>query len=756
MASRLPRTIPPQLARLWGDFHSAALAECAKRHPRRPPAQYLFLYATQLVLLIAVTATVLWINRADIMGYIDGQYVLTLHKNQGDFASRSLVFSSNPMQAIGDLWYTTANTRWIPELAAIGLFSAPDYQKVAVHVVACIEMFTVVFFVAYWLHLSPEIASASAWLVVLLIAPLFFPALLYNIQTDNPEFTSMITFPLVVMPVWAGVGRGTALADAVRIGVIAFLFWVHLIATGLATILDYPFLAITSLTFLAMSWPDRSEFWRKVIWGSALLVFLVASGLPQILLGLIVDSAFHVFPKEMTRADQDLSVSSILFRTGEPAGVVVAVLGIAGATFQAIYGDGNIRRFAISTLILVGLILAASVAIKFGVSGPAIPIYYEVVLWAVYPIFAVTILSLALKICWAYFSELSSGFAATVPRWVFLALPWTGMALLHGQNYSHGLHNDRPNVYPPTPTAISELLRGKVGFVPGGEFRGRATTNTGQILPPKISWDQLFGLDMGLIRAVGNEHRTIGLWYYSIPTLTELTVTFPPLFYALAKRYLAYEDDIQGRAILTMRWTNLPILQLLGVRYVITDSATPSQGARRVLELPIPTSDGQVQKGQGMLPEGLTKLGVDEIPAPNLGMSPTKIVPVADKDALDWLGRKDANFRQEAILAGPPPGDLNEARNISITIERGGIRVRANATGQSLVVIPFQFSNCLKVTYSNNAATPELRRADFILTGILFHGDLDATIQYRQGPFQSVQCRLDDRRDASALLDMRR
>jgi hypothetical protein len=47
---------------------------------------------------------------------------------------------------------------------------------------------------------------------------------------------------------------------------------------------------------------------------------------------------------------------------------------------------------------------------------------------------------------------------------------------------------------------------------------------------------------------------------------------------------------------------------------------------------------------------------------------------------------------------------------------------------------------------------PELRRADLLLTGILFDGDLDVTIQYRQGPFEAVNCRLYDRNDDIGLL----
>jgi hypothetical protein len=76
----------------------------------------------------------------------------------------------------------------------------------------------------------------------------------------------------------------------------------------------------------------------------------------------------------------------------------------------------------------------------------------------------------------------------------------------------------------------------------------------------------------------------------------------------------------------------------------------------------------------------------------------------------------------------------------------------AAMTGDSLVVIPFQFSHCLRASSSGDSASPKLIRANFLLTGLVFHGDLDDTINYRQGPFVGIWCGLNDlREDRTAL-----
>jgi len=701
------------------------------------PLQLAPALSAQLLLAALVAVGAFLLNRGNLLGYIDGQYLLTLVRNQSEFMEPEFGFATNPLQGLGDLWFFT-NTWWIPELTVSRLFSQPEWQRVAVHTVALLEIFCVTFFLAYWLYASAGKAAASAWLAVLMISPITYPGLIYNISYDAPELAMLVAVPLLIIPLWARAGRGSVWSDAVCVVGIGLLLWLHFVAFSLFTALVYPFLLVVGLVFLAASWRNKNEFRRKLVCAGALLILLAISGLPQALLGITLNTAFYLFPERLMPSAHQLSDGSILLRPKQPAGVVLACLGLAGAACHVRFGDERRQWFASAILILALLIICASVFYALAGSYGAKPIYYEYVLWPVYAIFAVPLLAIVGRTGWRLLASAWPRIAKREQRWPWLVLPLAGLLILHGCNYLADATNERPNVYPPKTTAAVEYLRREIALTQGAPFRGRVVTMTGQELPGGVTWDQMFGYDMELIRSVGNDHRTIGLWYYNIPTLIEFSHTIPPLLYEVAERYLAYSSDLQVRTLLNMRRPDIHVLRLLGVRYVITDSQIPTAGTRRVSVMP--------------LPEGASILAVDEIPNPNIGVSPTTTIRLASpSEALAWIGRAENNFERTAVLDEPDPGPLLPAANVEIRIERDGVAVRARSRGRSLVVIPFQFSHCLRAVSQGAGAPAELRRANLALTGLLFDGDLDTTIAYRQGPLQNARCRLDDFADDRRL-----
>jgi hypothetical protein len=66
--------------------------------------------------------------------------------------------------------------------------------------------------------------------------------------------------------------------------------------------------------------------------------------------------------------------------------------------------------------------------------------------------------------------------------------------------------------------------------------------------------------------------------------------------------------------------------------------------------------------------------------------------------------------------------------------------------GTSLVVLPHQFSNCLRA----NDRHARLMRADLILTGVIFSGSIDTDISFDYGIF-SPECRRADLHDIKRL-----
>ena len=81
-----------------------------------------------------------------------------------------------------------------------------------------------------------------------------------------------------------------------------------------------------------------------------------------------------------------------------------------------------------------------------------------------------------------------------------------------------------------------------------------------------------------------------------------------------------------------------------------------------------------------------------------------------------------------------------------LSIIRGGLHVSGHSDGTSLVVLPQQFSHCLRAHDSR----VRLVRVNLMLTGVIFSGDVDTDILFDYGIF-TPYCRLADLADVKRL-----
>jgi hypothetical protein len=736
IAWRLIKTSPRLIA--------AGVKEIAVSGERTPSA-FAFAFAPQLVLAAIVSVFAFWLSRRNLLNYMDGEYMLTIVKNQAAFATNSFAISANPLQGLGETWYFT-NTRWTPEFLFARFIADPGWQKVLVQTVAMLEIFGGTSLLASWLGFSRGKALAAGWIAAIMICPLTFPPFVFFVMADNPQHATLIVLALAIIPLWAGIGRGPLWMDTARTLAIGVLLWFQFIALNLFVILTYPFVAIASAVFLISSWPNRREFWHKVMWACLLLLVLYISGLPQALYGTIQDTASQFFTHELMRRNEDrtFATGSILFQTDQPIGVIVTVLGLVGAASHVVFGRGRARLFAIAVALSFAVLFVTTVLfVSIGWAG-AVPLYYEYVLWPAYMIFAVSFVAAI----WEQVRSNWPNYLVLRPRLIersqWVILPLLAILVFHGANYLRYGAIDRMNAYPhafpPTKTVLIDYLADRVGLATGSPFRGRVVTMTGQFLPYGAWWPDFFNLiEHKLMRLTGNDHHTIGSWYFGIPTVMEFTHTLGPMLYWVAERYLARPGDTQMRTLLTLREPNVPVLRFLGVRYIITDDPNPTPGTRRVRGVELPDNGGT--------------LAIDEVPQPNVGVSPTNIEAMSSGEAtLEWIGNTGTDFTRTAVLSGDNPGSLMAANGIRIAVDEEGIEVHATSAGRSLVVIPFQFSHCLSADPHNATEMPDIRRADLFLTGLVFDRELDATLKYRLGPFQNRQCRMADLYDDKALI----
>jgi hypothetical protein len=91
------------------------------------------------------------------------------------------------------------------------------------------------------------------------------------------------------------------------------------------------------------------------------------------------------------------------------------------------------------------------------------------------------------------------------------------------------------------------------------------------------------------------------------------------------------------------------------------------------------------------------------------------------------------------------------ASGSSLTVERGGYRIEAESLGTSLLVLPVEYSYCLRADLTTTGTNPpRLRRANLTMAAILFGGRVEGFLKLRFGPLSS-RCRIEDWRDANTL-----
>jgi hypothetical protein len=280
--------------------------------------------------------------------------------------------------------------------------------------------------------------------------------------------------------------------------------------------------------------------------------------------------------------------------------------------------------------------------------------------------------------------------------------------------------------YPNQPELI-QFLTNKVGRAVGQPFRG-------SIHFP--GYDYHAGLTI------------TDLWRSGVPTVHEYSqLVTPQEFYIL---YAVFQSKVMGHLngfvpFPTPSWnsrswsTYFKVLQLLGARYYVADTAGAAQAEKA--GYPITTMPNRPLAGEPGL------WSIYELPQPNAGnYSPTEVLTAeAAADITAKMREEEFDFTRQVILTAPVPASLVPARDMRMSLIRGGLHVSGSSDGTSLVVLPQQFSHCLR------ARDPRVRlvRANLLMTGMIFSSNVDTDIVFDYGIF-SPACRWID------LVDMRR
>jgi hypothetical protein len=272
---------------------------------------------------------------------------------------------------------------------------------------------------------------------------------------------------------------------------------------------------------------------------------------------------------------------------------------------------------------------------------------------------------------------------------------------------------------------LREYLGNKIGLRINPQFRGSIFFYT-------FRYDEFLTLN--------------NLWVDSVPTINEYSqLVTPQAIYFIRQ---LFKRNISNDLNWFRPWINsgdasflvlFRTFRALGVRYV---------GGYEPLHIPgikdFPSAS--FPRRQPGNPPGLWV--IHEIPDVNLGdYSPTEITTARSAaEIIAALGAANFDFVRQAVLSIEVHDRLVPARDMKLTVIRGGLHLSGNSDGTSLVVLPQQFSNCLHAHDSR----VRLVRANLIMTGVIFSGALDTDISFDYG-ILSPGCRRADLADIKQL-----
>jgi hypothetical protein len=393
---------------------------------------------------------------------------------------------------------------------------------------------------------------------------------------------------------------------------------------------------------------------------------------------------------------------------------------------------GRPRILVLAGAVSALLLLAYSAAFLYSAGHwwLPVPIYIEHTLFALFWTAAIAgywggLEALAARARgWKHAPALSSPQAAAVTAIATVAVAFVIPATLIGKGVKY---KDLPNYWHepwPNEPELRTFLGNNIGLRQDPRFRGSVFFYTFQ-------FDEFLTLD--------------SLWVDGIPTTNEYSQLVTPQAIYFVHELL--KRNVAGDLNWFRPWINTPegsfstlfrAFRALGVRYV---GGYEPLRIRGIAEFPSVSFPRRSPFSSGLWV-------IHEIPDVNVGnYSPTEItLAPSAAETIDALASPSFDFSRQAVLSTELRGRLVPARDMQLSVIRGGWHLSGHSDGTSLVVLPQEFSNCLRARDER----VRLVRADLILTGVIFSESVDTDISLDFGIF-SPGCRRADLADVKQL-----
>jgi hypothetical protein len=727
-----------------------------------------WLYASLALNVISIFVLSLSAFRANapyLFYGLDGRFEISIISQATLFTRPMLAFANDFIHGLGNVWFPV--NPWLIPAYVLSLTAPGDFNNFPLAYAICATVLFVATYLTARIAACPRIAAlAGAWLVVLVSFQFVGWNLIPTTSRAFPHYATVIGMTTMTSVALLHVGR-FRLRISLLIAGLCFLAISHqVIATPTSVILAGPqYLVFGIVSIVAAKGRGQAVLTVTILGAMAAACLLL--GYAHFLSGLVLFTAADVFKGLSLRSPGLTEVSMLFWNPLIPFFTIertFVLFGLLGAVWAVIRCGGVLRLTAIAFLVVASLYLVTGIVHAYHRFwfGPALW-YFEGFLFPYHAIFSMLLVLEVFRIARRLLERLchtelprnpALGFSATAIA--IAVLPWVyiGHAMAGREQPTLPFYEPHPQAE----TAITKILKDEVALKPGQPFRGRVATLTGRIFPETTNVDmETLSVvpDILAMRVNGNTHSYAGLWQDSIPTLLEVNPLMTPPYFAFMRTFFTEPADKQMRTFVAMRRIDPRLLAAIGVRFIVTDR--PYVGRARLwASLDIPVSPDQVRAIGVREPIADFTLYLYELENVNVGQySPTTAVAAnRASEMLALLGDPALDLAKTFVAAEliPEIGGLAPARLNDFIVERGHFTVRASSVGRSVLILPLEFSHCLRVRqHRDHASQVQLFRANLLTTAILFERELDATITYRTGPIINSTCRIRDSQDMTRI-----
>jgi hypothetical protein len=574
------------------------------------------------------------------------------------------------------------------------------------------------------------------------------PRFLYMSQamlTNYWEEVSILSLTAAFL--FFGVGqRQTAIANALNGVGFAFACFILLLAYPGAAVFCVPVIVLYCGAFLATAETARELFW-KIAAGLVVLAIMLAAHLPEFFDNLYSLSLASYFRDRTMEAG---TPPPMLLKNSTMVGVfsydwrvpILWLISIGTAIFFIAQRHRGMRRIAIAMLVCeAGVFVLGAIGAYTRIP---LSLYYMDQLHApiIIGFFVLPLMIAAAVICDRADSMIRGILARTrdsgiASHALVLRAPLVLLLVLAYSIFVVPVEPETGNSsYPPEQPPSVQMMAKEVALAAGKPFGGRVYTLVRQGFPAATPEETMAPLWTAILntlenhygRYTGNDH-WMDLLSLNIPVLGEYGEWTTPIEYAFLRKFFANKDDQFAKELFILRAFDERVARMMGVRYVVTDE---------------PSVAGGTLVYQQMAAD--VPLRIFRIDGVNLGQySPTHARRISTAtEALDVIGSADFDPRRDVLVEENLPDDLVSGRLQSLTVELGPtLHVDAESEGESLLVLPFEWSNCLHLE-AKGGTLARLIPVNLQQTGLLFEHRADVSISYGYGPFDHPGCRGDD------------